>query len=242
MAKGKKGKGGKSKAGKGKLSFSDKVSKALLDEDYGLGKTLCEIECKAFGTDKFGTMKRCKKCPEIVSVFCKEMLDGVYQEEDAPVETAKTDTVKDDGKTAQARNDQPYTKVLKELVKGTKLADIAVIIAGDVPTPKSFIGKVSCIFGAIVGKSKGRGVIYKGIKELKAGKKITKSGSSGYISKVYDAYQGLKVKYVPPVKKEAKPKKDAEAKKDSKKGNSEKGKKGKKGAGKGGAETGNKSK
>lgn len=224
MAKGKKGKNVKSKAGKGKVSFSDKVSKALLDEDYGLGKTLCEIECKAFGTAKFGSMKRCKKCPEVVSVFCKEMLDGVYQEESESESDSEEATEDKPKVTAQARNDQPYEKVLKELVKGTKLADIAIVIAGDVPTPKSFIGKVSCIFGAIVGKSKGRGVIYKGVKELKAGKKITKSGSSGYIGKVFDAYQGLEKKYVKPV---AKPKKDAETK-DKDKGSKSSDKKGSK--------------
>lgn len=227
MAKGKKGKNVKSKAGKGKLSFPEKVSKALKLEDYRKGKILCEIECKTFGTDKFGTMKKCKKCPEVVSVFCKEMLDGVYQEEpdtkDKPVtgdKFVKPDKVDKVDKPAPVRNDQPYTKVLEELVKGTSLKDIAIVIAGDVPTPKSFIGKVSCIFGAIVGRSKGRGVIYKGVKELTAGKKITKSGSSGYVSKVWDAYQALETKYAKPApakKKEDKPKKDA-VKGDKKKG------------------------
>ncbi|RLD84432.1 MAG: hypothetical protein DRJ10_01150 [Bacteroidetes bacterium] len=187
----KKGSGSKGKAGKGKLSFSEKVSKALKKEDYSVGKTLCEIECKAFGTSKFNTMKRCKKCPVVVKEFCQEMLEGVYQEE----ETDKKDTdkpVKSEEVVKAVRNDQPYITVLKELIKGTKNKDIAVVIAGEVPTPGSFIGKVSCIYGVITGKSKSRGVIYAGVKELKAGKKITKTGSSGYVSKVWDAYQELK--------------------------------------------------
>ena len=185
--KGKKG----GNVGSVKLSFPQKVEASLKKENYSRAKNICEIECKTFGTAKAFSLKKCDKCPTVVRVFCQEMVDGVYQEEpvEEKVEEKKTTTA---NTPATVRNDQPYSTVLKELIKGTKNKDIAVVIAGEVPTPKSFIGKVSCIYGVIVGTSKSRGVIYKGVQELKAGKKITKSGSSGYIGKVWEAYQELK--------------------------------------------------
>lgn len=197
----KKGSGKKGAVVRGKLSFAEKVKVSLKKEDYSKAKMISSIECKAFGTDKFSTMKRCKKCPSIVVQFCKEMKEGVYQEEaveesDKPVKgdksVKKDKPIKTEEVLTPVRNDQPYIAVLKELIKGTSNKDIAIVIAGKVPTPKSFIGKVSCIYGVIIGKSKSRGVIYSGVQELKAQKKITKTGSSGYISKVYDAYKELK--------------------------------------------------
>ena len=181
----------------GEKAFSLKKCVKCLEVMQGL----CHAECLANGmefeeVDVVEEKKELTKKEKLVLSRKEKKEEAAKKKlalkEKKAVQKAEKTAEKEKAKEGKVKNVQPYDKVIKGLLNKVSNKDIAVMIVGEVPTPASFVGKCSCIFGVITGKSKSTGVIYSGVKELEAGKVLTKSGSSGYIQKVWDSYKKLK--------------------------------------------------
>jgi len=192
----------------GKKTVLQRIEILLKKGKIEAAKTLGKVECTSFRNKKKGKLKKCKKCKDLLMSLClekeipgKEVRKGVGkggkgESKKGEKGKGKSEEVEKPEKETPVntnRKSQPYDEVMEALLQGTANKDIVPLIVGKSNNPIKFIQKVSCVYNAIIEKSKSRGVIYKGVKELKAGKKISKSGSAGTIKAVWDSFNRFEV-------------------------------------------------